>query len=92
VLPAGKPTWAANGFRNWAPELHRVDGRFVAYFTTVNASDVLCMMMGLNGGLDGLAYRFDSDAIRSLGMTDLDLQTIIAGFTEELQKVEGLIS
>jgi putative nucleotidyltransferase with HDIG domain len=58
----------------------------------VHASDVLCMMMGVNGGLDGLAYRFDSDAIRSLGMTDLDLQTIIAGFTEELQKVEGLIS
>lgn len=58
----------------------------------VHASDVLCMMMGLNGGLDGLAYRFDSDAIRSLGMTDVDLQTIIAGFTEELQKVEELIS
>lgn len=41
VLPAGKPAWAANGFRNWAPELHRVGDRYVAYFTTVNAADVL---------------------------------------------------
>jgi putative nucleotidyltransferase with HDIG domain len=58
----------------------------------VHASDVLCMMMGVNGGLDGLAYRFDPDAFRSIGMTDVDLQTIIAGFAEELQKVEELIS
>lgn len=41
VLPAGKPSWAANGFRNWAPEIHRVGGRYVAYFTTVNGADVL---------------------------------------------------
>lgn len=58
----------------------------------VHTSDILCMMMGVNHGLDGLAYRFDPDTIRSLGMTDVDLQTIIAGFTEELQKVEELIS
>ncbi|MCA9652679.1 MAG: family 43 glycosylhydrolase [Myxococcales bacterium] len=43
VLPAGKPSWAANGFRNWAPELHRVNGRFMAYFTTVDADNVLCI-------------------------------------------------
>src|SRR5690606_15423400 len=23
VLPSGKPAWAANGGRNWAPEMHR---------------------------------------------------------------------
>lgn len=43
LLPLGKPSWAANGFRNWAPELHRVNDRFVAYFTTVDAADVLCI-------------------------------------------------
>lgn len=43
VLPGGKPAWAANGFRNWAPELHRVGDAFVAYYTTVNAADVLCI-------------------------------------------------
>jgi hypothetical protein len=58
----------------------------------VHAGDVLCMMMGVNDGLDGLAYRFDQDTIESLGMTDVDLQTIIAGFAEELQKIEELIS
>jgi GH43 family beta-xylosidase len=41
VLPAGKPPWAANGNRNWAPEIHPVDQGFVAYYTTVNGADVL---------------------------------------------------
>ncbi|MEP7125196.1 MAG: family 43 glycosylhydrolase [Byssovorax sp.] len=41
VLPAGKPPWAANGNRNWAPEIHSVDNGFVAYYTTVNGADVL---------------------------------------------------
>jgi hypothetical protein len=41
LLPNGKPAWAANGFRNWAPEIHRVGGQYVAYFTTVNGADVL---------------------------------------------------
>jgi GH43 family beta-xylosidase len=41
ILPAGKPAWAANGFRNWAPEIHRVGSSYVAYFTTVNGGDVL---------------------------------------------------
>lgn len=43
VLPTGKPTWAANGSRNWAPELHRLGDKYIAYFTTVNADDVLCI-------------------------------------------------
>jgi beta-xylosidase len=41
LLPNGKPSWSANGNRNWAPEIHRVGGQLVAYFTTVNASNVL---------------------------------------------------
>lgn len=41
ILPAGKPPWAANGGRNWAPEIHAVGARYVAYFTTVNAANVL---------------------------------------------------
>ena len=43
LLPNGKPQWADNGFRNWAPEIHRVGGHFVAYFTTVDASNTLCL-------------------------------------------------
>ncbi len=41
VLPAGKPPWAANGNRNWAPEIHRVGNRYVVYYTTVNGANVL---------------------------------------------------
>lgn len=41
VLPNGKPAWAANGNRNWAPELHRVGDAFIVYFTTVNGANVL---------------------------------------------------
>ena len=41
VLPDGKPAWAANGGRNWAPEMHQVGDRFVVYYTTVNGANVL---------------------------------------------------
>ncbi len=41
ILPSGAPAWAANGGRNWAPELHKVGDRFIAYYTSVNGSDVL---------------------------------------------------
>src|SRR5690606_12605954 len=41
VLPGGKPAWAANGNRNWAPELHWVGDRLVAYYTSVNGANVL---------------------------------------------------
>ncbi len=41
VFPTGKPSWAANGGRNWAPEMHVVDGKYLVYYTSVNATDVL---------------------------------------------------
>jgi len=56
----------------------------------VYVGDLLCMMMGINSGLDGLAYRFDQQTIQSIGMSPTDLQTVIADFAEDLQKVEAL--
>lgn len=41
VFPSGKPPYAANGNRNWAPEMHEVNGKFLVYYTSVNAADVL---------------------------------------------------
>jgi GH43 family beta-xylosidase len=41
ILPAGKPAWAANGGRNWAPEIHRAGNTFLAYYTSVNGANVL---------------------------------------------------
>lgn len=43
ILPDGKPSWAANGFRNWAPEIHRVGDAYVSYFTSVNGANILCI-------------------------------------------------
>jgi beta-xylosidase len=43
ILPSSKPAWAANGDRNWAPELHRVGDRWVAYFTSVDEQGRLCI-------------------------------------------------
>jgi len=41
ILPTGKTEWSANGGRNWAPEIHKVGDDYVAYYTTVNAKNVL---------------------------------------------------
>jgi GH43 family beta-xylosidase len=41
ILPSGKAPWSANGGRNWAPEIHEVGGKYIAYFTAVNGSNVL---------------------------------------------------
>ncbi len=41
VLPSGKASWSANGFRDWAPEIHKAGDNFLAYFTAVNGSDRL---------------------------------------------------
>lgn len=54
-------------------------------------ADNVCMMMGIGGGADGLAYRFHKDVLRKLGISPIDLQGIIASFGEEMQKVEDLI-
>jgi hypothetical protein len=85
---------ANSAFYGCAQKFNSIHQARLAHLQTamVHAGDVLCMMMGVCGGLDGLAYRFDQDTIRSLGITDVDLQTIMAGFAEELQKVEALIS
>jgi GH43 family beta-xylosidase len=43
LLPYGVASWSANGFRDWAPELHYVDGRFVGYYTAPDRADVLAI-------------------------------------------------
>ena len=42
VFPAGRrPAWASGDF--WAPEIHRVGARFVAYFTARRSGGQLCI-------------------------------------------------
>lgn len=56
----------------------------------VHLGDTVCMMMGIGAGADGLAYRFDQQLIRKTGLTDRDLQEIIAGFSEKIEEIENL--
>jgi putative nucleotidyltransferase with HDIG domain len=54
-------------------------------------ADTVCMMMGIGVGADGLAYRFHKDVLDNMGISPMDLQSIIAGFGSNMQKVEDLI-
>ena len=38
ILPEGGPSWSANDKYRWAPELHRVGDKVVAYFTAADES------------------------------------------------------
>lgn len=58
----------------------------------VYLSDILCMMMGIGVGSDGLAYRFHDDVVKSLGFTEKELLEIIADFGENMSKVEHLVN
>ena len=57
----------------------------------VYLADMLCMMIGIGVGSDGLAYRFHKEVLLKQGLTDLDFQAIIAGFGEKISHVEELI-
>lgn len=54
-------------------------------------ADNVCMMMGIGGGVDGLAYRFHKDVMKKLDISPTDLQEIIATFGSEIKKVEDLL-
>jgi GH43 family beta-xylosidase len=43
VFPAGKPPWALNSARDWAPEIHQVGTRYVTYYTANDASGRLAI-------------------------------------------------
>lgn len=60
--------------------------------TIVYLSDIICMMMGIGVGSDGLAYNFHKEAFEQLGLSDQDIQKIILNFAEKIEKVEALIS
>lgn len=58
----------------------------------VHLSDAICLMMGIGTGLDGLAHRFDQRLIETMGISDTDLQEIMAGIPEKLAEVEAFIA
>jgi HD-like signal output (HDOD) protein len=58
----------------------------------VYLSDLLCMMMGIGTGCDGLAYRFDQQQIKSIGLTEKDLQEIMADYALKTEEIDDLVS
>ena len=58
---------------------------------TVYLADCICMMIGIGVGSDGLAYRFNEQAMKALGMDADDISRVIARFAVNMQEVEDLL-
>jgi putative nucleotidyltransferase with HDIG domain len=59
--------------------------------TLIYLADIICMMMGICSGTDGLSYRFYSDVLRRINVSEKDLQGIIAETSENQKKIEHLL-
>ena len=58
----------------------------------VYLADIICMMMGICTGADGLSYRFYGDVLNRMSLTEKDLQGIIAEAGKNQQQVEMLLN
>jgi len=58
----------------------------------VYLADIICMMLGVSTGADGLSYRFYSDVLKRLNLCEKDLQGIIAGTAGNQQRIEQLLN
>ena len=58
----------------------------------VYLADIICMMIGVCTGADGLSYRFYSDVLNRLNLSEKDLQGIIADAGKNLQQVEMMLN
>ncbi|MGD8292778.1 MAG: HDOD domain-containing protein [Desulfobacterales bacterium] len=57
----------------------------------VYLADIICMMMGICTGTDGLSYRFYGDVLKQINVTEKDLQAIIAETSDQQEKIEYLL-
>ena len=48
----------------------------------VHLSDVLCMILGIGLGGDGLRYTLEADTLETLRLTEDDIETVLAAMTE----------
>ncbi|MGD2185343.1 MAG: HDOD domain-containing protein [Desulfobacterales bacterium] len=58
----------------------------------VYLADIVCMMMGYGTGVDGLAYRFYSDVLDRMKITDQDLQKIMFDSGKGRRKIQTLLN
>ena len=57
----------------------------------VYMGDLLCMMLGVGVGADGLSYRFEQQVIELLGLSDTDIQMLLVEFEMQKDRTEGLL-
>lgn len=71
---------------------HKPDEAKLAPFETavVYIADVVCMMMGIAVGCDGLTYRFHRDVVENLALSEKDFQHLMVWYSENLRKVDAL--
>ena len=86
---------------NFSPKLaeiirhhHRPQESSIGEFESsiVYMADTICMMMGIGVGSDGLAYRFHREVVKSLELTEIEFQKMVAGFVEKIEQVEAMIN
>jgi putative nucleotidyltransferase with HDIG domain len=58
----------------------------------VYLADMVCMMMGLGTGVDGLAYRFYGEVLDRMQVTEKDLQHVIFDIRQQWRKLDRLLS
>ena len=58
----------------------------------VYLADIVCMMMGVNSGVDGLAYRFYGDVLKRMKLNENDLQQVILETSEDWEQIERLLN
>lgn len=68
------------------------DARTDAQTALVYLADMICMMIGFGTGGDGLAYRFYSEVLERMQMTDTDLQNVIFNTGQRRRKLDKLLS
>jgi putative nucleotidyltransferase with HDIG domain len=58
----------------------------------VYLADCICMRLGIGVGADELAFRFHKEVMQELGINANEMPEIIIEFSENMQKVEELLS
>lgn len=58
----------------------------------VYLADLICMMMRIGAGVDGLAYKFHSDVLKRADLTAEDLQTVMINIRKNRSKIESVLN
>jgi len=56
----------------------------------VHIADAVCLMQGFGLGSDGLAYHYNADSVKRLGVTDTHLEVALTELIGEMEKLDEL--